>query len=126
VAQWSDTRLPADRVIRTQTSLNERRSQKFDSPFRNEERTPAPEWDDLMAESWSRLQSCCVVIEELSRHPRSAPGDLVSYDLTLSSVYVAIVALEACGEHAHRSRQSALRGTTDERCVTGARRRATL
>ena len=69
-----------------------------------EESIPTREWNEVMAESWSRLQSCCIVIEELARHPASAPADLVSYELALSSVYVAIVALEACEQQDLRSR----------------------
>ena len=62
----------------------------------HEESVASREWDEVMAEAWSRLQSCHVVIEKLSRHLASAPDDLVSYELASSSVYVAIVALEAC------------------------------
>jgi hypothetical protein len=70
------------------------------------------EWDEVMAESWSRLQCCRVVIDELSRHPASAAGDLVSYELALSSVYVAIVALEACEQRGFATRPASLNPRT--------------
>jgi hypothetical protein len=80
-----------------------------------DESVPSREWDEVMAESWSRLQSCYVVIDELSRHPASAHGDFVSYELALSSLYVAIAALEACEQQDFPSPPVAMRSAMDGR-----------
>ena len=53
-------------------------------------------WDELMAESWSLLQTSVVAIDELLRHPAAFPCDMVAYGLASSSVYVALVALDSC------------------------------
>ncbi len=63
----------------------------------HEESIASREWDEVMAEAWSRLQRCQRCYREaLSLHLASAPDDFIAYELASSSDYVAIVALEAC------------------------------
>jgi hypothetical protein len=49
-----------------------------------------------MATCFAHLRAALSAIEELSLHPRSSPSDAYFYDQASGSVWVALVALEAC------------------------------
>jgi hypothetical protein len=60
------------------------------------ENDSVPQWDEEMATCFAHLKSAISVIEELTYHPGSSPGDAYFYDQASASVWVALVALDAC------------------------------
>jgi hypothetical protein len=66
------------------------------SPQRQLENDSVPQWDEEMATCFAHLKSALSAIEELTHHPGSSPGDAYFYDQASASVWVALVALDAC------------------------------
>ena len=60
------------------------------------ENDSVPQWDEEMATCFAHLKSALSAIEELTHHPGSSPGDAYFYDQASASVWVALVALDAC------------------------------
>ena len=60
------------------------------------ENDSVPQWDEEMATCFAHLKSALSAIEELTHHPESSPSDAYFYDQASASVWVALVALDAC------------------------------
>jgi uncharacterized protein (DUF1786 family) len=74
----------------------QRRWLRDNSPKRQLENDSVPQWDEEMATCFAHLKSALSAIEELTHHPGSSLGDAYFYDQASASVWVALVALDAC------------------------------
>jgi hypothetical protein len=66
------------------------------SPHHHQEDGLVAQWDDRMATCLAHLRSALIALEEVTLLPGSSPGDTYIYDQASASVWVALVALDAC------------------------------
>jgi hypothetical protein len=67
-----------------------------DDPPPHQNDSPIGLWEDAMATCIAHLRTALSAIEELSLHPKSSPSDAYFYDQASGSVWVTLVALDAC------------------------------